>query len=110
MAKTKEPSAFKENWPEGVEIGEFYKIACDDKGRDGGSWMTVFIAEDGDVHIGMQEWEEIKSDPMSRPNPHPSIRIRTLCGGGRNSRTRQALLWLADAIRRDNAENGIDPE
>jgi len=100
----KEPSAFKSQWPEGVEANTSYEVRCDDKGRDGGCWLRVFIAEDGDAHVTMQDWENILEEGSS-PNPIPSIRVRTYHGGGRNLRTRQALLWLADAIRRDNEEN-----
>lgn len=63
--------------------------------------MRVMIADDGDVHISMQEWEEL---PEGEPTPFPSIRIRTFAGGGRNVRTRQALLWLAEAMRLDAIE------
>lgn len=75
-----------------------YEVPCDDKGRMGGSWLRVMVASDGDVHVAMQDWEEV---PEGSPSPFPSVRIRSLAGGGRHFRTRQALLWLADAIRRD---------
>lgn len=97
----KEPAALKPHWPEGVEQGVFYEVQCDDKGRRCGSWLKVLVASDGDVHVSMQEWEDI---PDGEPTPFPSIRVRTLAGGGQNTRTRQALLWLADAIRRDGLE------
>jgi hypothetical protein len=99
--RTKEPAALKPHWPEGVEQNTFYEVQCDDKGRRGGSWLKVLIAGDGDVHVSMQDWEEI---PDGQPTPFPSIRVRSSAGGGRNYRTRQALLWLADAIRRDQEE------
>ena len=100
----REPAAFSDQWPEGLEAGRSYKVLCDDKGRNGGTWLRVVIGEqDGDVYVTMQEWEDI---PEGKPHSIPSIRVRTLFGGGRNRRTRQALLWLADAIRRDNEENG----
>jgi len=102
---SKEPKVFKPNWPEGLVGETAYQVLCDDKGREGGSWMKVYISLDGDVHVAMQDWEDIKEHPDSRPDPFPSIRVRTLFGGGRNMRTHQALLWLADAIRRDNEEN-----
>jgi len=101
----KEPKAFDPMWPEGLQSGTAYQVLCDDKGRQGGSWLNVYISCDGDAHVAMQDWENIKEDPDSRPDPFPSIRVRTLVGGGRNHRTHQALLWLADAIRRDNEEN-----
>lgn len=101
---TKEPAALKPHWPDGLVQGEVYQVDCDDKGRKGGSWLKVFVANDYDVHVTMQDWEDI-DEPGTTPNPIPSIRIRTIAGGGQNIRTRQALLWLADAIRRDNEEN-----
>ena len=102
-----EPKVFDPKWPEGL-IGETtYGVLCDDKGRDGGSWLRVYVATDGDVHVALQDWEDIKT-PDSQPTPFPHIRVRTFAGGGRSHRTHQALLWLADAIRRDNEENKRD--
>ncbi len=100
-----EPKVFNPEWPDGLEQLKFYRVPCDDKGRDGGSWLQLLVAGDGDVHVSMQDWEDIK-EKGTHPNPLPSIRIRTLSGGGHSLRTRQALLWLADAIRRDNEELG----
>jgi hypothetical protein len=97
-----EPNVFKPQWPEGLDQGGIYEVLCDDKGRNGQTWLRVIIANDSDVHVSMQEWE----DGYERPSPFPSIRVRTFAGGRRNHRTRQALLWLADAIRRDNEEQG----
>jgi hypothetical protein len=99
----KEPAAFKSHWPEGVKESTFYRVPCDDKGAKGGAYLQVMIASDGDVHVSMQDWEDI---PNGHPDPLPSVRISTIAGGGRNMRTRQALLWLADAIRRDAEEHG----
>lgn len=101
-----EPKIFNAAWPKGLKQETIYEVSCDDGGREGGSWLRVFIGVDGDAHVMMQEWENIKSDPDSRPDQIPHIRVRTYAGGGRNHRTRQALVWLADAIRRDNEENG----
>jgi hypothetical protein len=105
MYQMKEPAAFEPHWPEGVEMNTIYQVPCDDKGRNGGSWLSVRVANDGDVHVAMQDWEDI-GEEGSIPDPFPSIRIRTFAGGGRHLRTRQALLWLADAIRRDNEDDG----
>ena len=96
-----EPEALQPQWPEGLETNTQYMVLCDDKGRNGGSWLKVVISCDGDTHVIMQDWENI---PEGRPDPTPTIRIRSLEGGGQSLRTRQALLWLADAIRRDNEE------
>lgn len=97
-----EHKVFKPEWPEGLEQNETYRVLCDDKGRNGGSWLSLVVAVDGDVHVSMQDWEEM---PEEAPSPFPSIRVRTHIGGGRNGRTRQALLWLAEAIRQDNEEH-----
>lgn len=100
--KPKAEAIFQPHWPEGLASREFYKVPCDDKGARGGSWLQVMVAGDGDVHVSMQDWEDV---PEGQPSPFPSIRVRTFAGGGRNSRTHQALLWLAEAIRLDNEEN-----
>lgn len=102
-----EQLALQPHWPEGLETRKFYEFRCDDKGREGGCWIRVMIAEDGDVHVSMQEWEDIREEG-SQPDPFPSVRCRTGIGGGRHQRTRQALLWLARAIQLDNAELGIN--
>lgn len=103
----KESDVFEAHWPKNLKSLQGYKILCDDKGRNKSSWMNLFIADDGDVHVSMQDWEEC---PEGEPDPIPSIRIRTFSGGGRNQRTRQALLWLAEAIRLDNLDSGTDNE
>lgn len=105
QGSSKEPKVFSPVWPDGLGTSIHYEVLCDDKGRNRGSWLRVMIAGDGDVHVSMQDWEDL---PEGSPTPFPSIRIRTMAGGGRNTRTRQALLWLADAIRRDNEENGVN--
>lgn len=97
---------FAPHWPEHLKAGTHYEFPCDDKGRDGGSFLRVFVANDGDAHVAMQDWEDIKT-PGSSPSPFPSVRCRTLAGGGRFRRTRQALLWLAEAIRQDREELGL---
>lgn len=94
---------FQPHWPEGLKQNEVYEFLCDDKGRNRGSWIRIFIANDGDVHLIMQDWEDI---PDGQPSTVPSIRCRTFFGGGRHHRTHQALLMLAQAIRLDNEEIG----
>lgn len=91
-------AVFRPHWPKGLETRTFYEVPCDDKGRSGGCWLRVMVADDGDVHVSMQDWEDI---PNGNPDPFPSVRVRTYAGGGRHQRTRQALLWLAEAIRLD---------
>lgn len=102
-----ERQVFKPRWPVDLDTSTFAQVPCDDKGRDGGSWLRVMVADDGDVHVSMQEWEDIK-EPRSFPNPHPSIRVRTFAGGGRHLRTRQALLWLMLAMQLDAKDPGND--
>lgn len=108
---TKQPAAFKPHWPAGLQTRTFYEIPCDDDGRELAAVLKVMVAEDGDVHVSMSKFidnpRQIPKDAngAARMHPCPSIRIRTLAGGGRNSRTRQALLWLAEAIRLDNIDN-----
>jgi len=101
-SRKSEPRVFSPSWPEGLKPGTAYRIPCDDKGRNGGSWLQVLVDEQGDVWVLMQDWEDI---PEGSPSPFPGIRIRSMAGGGRFTRTRQALLWLADAIRRDREEH-----
>lgn len=92
---------FEPAWPPGLKHDEAHRLPCDDKGRNGGSWLQVMVANDGDVHLLMQDWE----DPSEGiPNPIPGLRCRTFQGGGRHGRTHQALLWLAQAIRLDREE------
>jgi len=98
-----ESVVFAPHWPEGVEPVTFYEFPCDDNGRKGGSWLRVMIAQDGDAHVSMCDWEDI-GEEGTHPSPFPSVRCRTGTGGGRHRRTRQALLWLAQAIRLDNEE------
>ena len=106
-----EPEVFKPKWPEGLEMGKSYRFLCDDKGRDGSCFIAVHVANDGDVHLMASERMEKESvDRLTGEklraiyDSFPSVRCRTGIGGGRHARTRQALLWLADAIRRDNEE------
>lgn len=94
-------AVFAPHWPTGLNLGDAYRIPCDDKGRNGGSWLQVYIAPDCDVHVMMQDWEEM---PKGDPSPLPTLRSRTSLGGGRHDRTHQALLWLAQAIRLDTEE------
>ena len=106
----REPEVFRSKWPEGIKEGEHYEFLCDDKGADGKCWFRVFVANDGDVHLCASEQMEPRTKDVNGSeldaiySYFPSIRCRTGAGGGRHRRTRQALLWLADAIRRDNEE------
>lgn len=109
-----ESVVLRPRWPDGLEQGQFYQFNCDDDGRDGDAFFRVLIANDGDVHLSASKRiEPAFTDPVtgkSQPslyNNFPSVRCRTLGGGGRHLRTRQALLWLARAIQLDNEELGI---
>lgn len=102
---TLDPDAvFRPYWPQSLKSEEGFRIFCDDKGRNKGTWLDVFLANDGDVHVSMQDWEDV---PNGEPSPFPSLRVRSLSGGGRNLRTRQALLWLAEAMRLDAAADAL---
>ena len=70
-----EPKVFNPEWPEGLEQGTFYRVLCDDKGRDEGTWLQVAVANDGDIHVSMQDWEHI-TEPETRPSPLPTLRSR----------------------------------
>lgn len=100
MAKS---DPFQAAWPEGLQQGQSYELPCDDKGRNGKTWLRIFVAGDCDVHLMMQEWEDF---PEGEPSLLPTLRCRTFFGGGRHHRTHQALLMLAQAIRLDNEEIG----
>lgn len=56
--------------------------------RAEGGRLTVYIAGDSDVHL-LAGW--------------PSLRFRDYFGGGRSLRTRNALMLLAEAMRREEA-------
>lgn len=90
-------------WPDGLMADYPVQVLCDDKGRNGGSWLGVMVDSQGDVYVSMQDWEEV---PSGEPSTMPCVRIRTTNGGGQNVRTRQALLYLAAAIKADNEEQG----
>lgn len=97
----KESKVFQAQWPEGLEANQGYVFPCDDKGRNGQTWLRIVISEDGDAWLCMQEWERF---PEGHPDYMPTVRCRTGIGGGRHDRTHQALLWLAQAIRLDNED------
>lgn len=69
--------------------GMHWRVHDDHDGTFTGE-IVVFVAEDGDVHVGMDR--------------QPPIRFRNPLGGGNSPRTHQALLMLAHAIALDNAD------
>ena len=102
----RERIAFEPHWPSGLESRTFYEIPCDDDGHELSASLSVMVADDGDVHVSMSKfYDNPRTDRNAKMCPIPSVRIRTLAGGGKNIRTRQALLWLAEAIRLDNIDN-----
>jgi len=102
-------AAFRPHWPAGLEPGETYVLPCDDNRH---ACLRVTVGPDGDVWLGMEAQRVDtqtgrpleRDDPVLGLDPLPSLRNRTLAGGGRHLRTHQALLWLALAIKLDNAE------
>lgn len=96
----REAIVFAPHYPPTLKVMTHYRTPCDDKGREGMTWFGVMVSRDGDVHVSAQEREHLDDEP----SPFPSIRVRTGMGGGRNWRTRQALLWLARAMQLDAEE------
>jgi hypothetical protein len=95
-------SVFKPYWPKGVEQGVSYRFSCDDaNSEERVAFLDLFIAVDGDVHVSMMDFNPGRPQ---KPDPHPTARCRTYEGGGNHQRTRQALLWLAQAIRLDSKD------
>lgn len=100
------PQALRPCWPEGLEMMKPYEVACDDKNNsEERAKLTVVIGVDGDAHVAMTEYHS-RTD---RCWEFPSVRLRTMAGGGKNHRTRQALLWLAKAIQLDEEERNGTP-
>jgi hypothetical protein len=98
-----EAQMFAAGWPEGLNIDGYVEVSCDDAGPNDSTWLRVMVAPDGDVHLAMQKWEDIR-DAQTEPNPFPTMRVRTMAGGGRNLRTRLMLLWLMRAMQLDAAD------
>lgn len=84
-------------WPEGLEAGVRYRLRCDMNRSAGAPQLVVLVDSQGDAHVSM---------PGGGVGLGHGIRVCTGQGGGRNRRTRAALLQLANAIRLDNQENG----
>lgn len=81
------------HFPKSLGTGEQHQRFEDDS-PDG--WIAVTIGNDSDCHLTVLD---VQRQCMA------SARFRTYFGGGRSTRTRQALLWLAEAIRQDNLES-----
>jgi hypothetical protein len=78
-------------WIPSLAPNELYSRLHDD--RDGDSeekhQLRVYVAPDADLHVFI-------ADSME------SLRFRNYFGGGKSLRVRNALMVLAEAIRRDN--------
>lgn len=78
-------------WLNTIEDTTPYTIQHDDTdGKDEG-FLTVMFDRYGDAYISI----DIRTQ----------LRFRTLLGGGKNLRTRTALMILAEAIRLDTKKN-----
>jgi hypothetical protein len=109
-------AAFRPHWPAGLEQGESYRLHCDDNRH---AYLSVLVGPDGDVWLAMAEprVDGVTGKPRVEDVPGvgriplldslPTVRNRTFHGGGRHLRTHQALLWLALAIKLDNADLGV---
>lgn len=91
---------FRPRWPEGLKEGETYHLPCDDV-RQAHLAITI-MGGDAFVHV----YEPKDEDHPEGGGYEASIRIRNWFGGGRSLRSHQALLWLAEAIRRDQEDGG----
>ena len=95
MNKKEEIKKILENptWIDEIESNTLYQIEDDDS-PSGEAFLQIVFSNDGDA------WVHQISDPTFK-----SIRKRTHQGGGRDVRTRYALMILAYAMKLDNEEN-----
>lgn len=84
---TKPDDVFRQTFPPGLSPRVQYRMECDD---DKEAYFKLTLTSDGDIVLSASH----------------CVRIRTGIGGGTNHRTRQALLWLALAVKRDNEDHG----
>jgi hypothetical protein len=84
-------------WPQSIEPKSSHTRRHDDTDgkRDIEQDLTISIGPDGDAWVVAAG--------------APPLRFRTLAGGGHSLRVRNALLVVAEAIRRDNAERPQAP-
>lgn len=76
--------------PSSIERDTVYSRIHDDHDGDAMQALEVMVMSDGDVAISIGKRQE--------------LRFRTDTGGGCSPRVRNALLALAEAIRRDNED------
>jgi len=101
-----ESEVFRPHWPKGLEQSKLYEVKCDDNGIERDATLKLMVDNQGDVYVSMHSYRKYSpSEVKKQLDPLPAVRIRTACGGGRNRRTRQALLWLAKAIELDTKSN-----
>ena len=79
-------------WINGLESNVLYQTEDDDSPPNE-AWLQIVFSNDGDAWV-----HKLADCPMK------SIRKRTYAGGGKDLRTRQALMILAFAIKLDNDE------
>ncbi len=79
-------------WPADLQPDQALRRTHDDCDGDLSQALCVYLARDTDVHL------------MVDGNA-PALRFRAPFGGGMSPRVRNALLVLAEAIRRDNEED-----
>jgi len=84
-------------WPQSLEPRSHHTRRHDDTDgqRDTQQDLTISIGPDGDA------WVVVAGAPP--------LRFRTMAGGGCSLRVRNALLVVAEAIRRDNADRPQPP-
>jgi len=80
-------------WPSNIKPTEVYERYQDDTDGETSSdhILSLMFTRDGDAWLML-------------PSARHSLRFRTYAGGGDSLRVRNALLLLAEAIRRDNEE------
>lgn len=85
-------------WPASLSTQMVYRRRQDDTDGQLGpdQSLSLVIGPDGDVWVLLPGFK--------------SLRFRTFFGGGSSLRTRNALLVLAEAIRRDNAKHPQSPD
>lgn len=81
-------------WLPSLTVRTGYSRRQDDTDGDRGpaQTLTVALGPDGDAWV------------LQPPPNSPDFRFRTHAGGGQSPRVRNALLVLAEAIRRDNED------
>lgn len=80
-------------WLSGLGPNEVHSRRQDDCDGSGGAehQLQVYLGEDADIHVFI-------------PGQLHSLRFRHGLGGGQSPRVRNALMVLAEAIRRDNED------